>query len=104
MTARSTPGKSPGNVQSAQLDHKTGTSENRCVSRARASNDRRIASAALNPGASPDPRSGQPPNEYARRLAQCADSAKGGGEGPSASERSEYQDAAQSERDRDSLV
>jgi hypothetical protein len=104
MTTRSTSGESPRIVQSAQPDHKTGMGENRCVSETRASNDHRIAGAAPDPGASPDPQTGQPLNQYDGRLAQCGAGAKGGGEGLSAGARLDYQDAAQSERDRNSLI
>lgn len=98
------PGPDPRIAYFERANQKINESENRCISESMMSNEDQIASISAGPGASLDLQTQQRVSERDQGLNECRANAERERERLSARERSDYQDAAQDERDRNSLM
>jgi hypothetical protein len=98
------PGPDPRIVRFEQEIRKIDEGENRCVSEAVKSSDRQIASIGASSSASADQQTQKLAAQRDRRLLECRADADREREELTARERADYQDRAQEERDRSSLM
>jgi len=98
------PGPDPRIAYIERANQEINESENRCIGEVMTSNEHQVASTAASPGAFLDLQTQQSVGERDRRLNECRANAERERERLSARDRSNYQDAAHDERDRNSLM